>query len=307
MIVLILVILIFAFSLVHYSKVISTILYLKRDLLRKYSAYYPKASIIMPCKGVDREFRENLNIILNQSYKDYEIIFSIAKKEDPAYDFLKKIKDKKIRLVVGEKLYDRCSEKLSNLLNALPYASGEVLVFLDSDLIIDKDVIRNLILPLQYNRIGATTGYRHYIPRNKIYSYIRSVYNLGSMLFIIGENNFTYGGATAIRKELFYELNLDKIWQNSFTDDMPLTNAVKHSGKKIKFCSKCIGLSYDENKTLLENQGWINRQVKIMQIYHKKMWFATSIIYLFFLQFLFFIFFLRLLYFYQAISFFQFL
>lgn len=48
--------------------------------------YNPKTVIIFPVKGSSSKLEENLKAIMSQDYKgEYEVIFSVESKEDPAY------------------------------------------------------------------------------------------------------------------------------------------------------------------------------------------------------------------------------
>ncbi len=295
MISLILLIIILIFVFFHFSLSALFINYIKKESNKKYPDYFPKISLITPCKGLEINLKNNLNSVLNQDYpKDkIEYIFVVAEETDSAIPLLKKLNkeayDKTIKIVVSKKIYKTCSEKLSNLINALNFISedSEVLVFLDSDLKIKKSFVKKLVQPLRFEKIGATTGYRYYKPDKTFSSYVRSSYVFASSLFLCNEKtNFTFGGATAIKKELFFKLKINEIWKSVLTDDFTLTKAVKSSGKKIKFIPYCIGISCDSFSSLKQTQKWINRQVKIMQIYDKQMFFTSLFVYSFVLLFI---------------------
>ncbi len=288
MIEIILLLLISLIALFHYFLLFLFVSYIKKEFNRKYPEHFPKISLIMPCKGMEINLEENINSVLNQDYpkEKIEYIFAVAEEKDPALKSIKNIqkkyKDKTIKFSVSSKVYKTCAEKLSNMINAFSHVSkdSEVLVFLDSDLKIKKQFIKKLVQPLQFSKIGATTGYRYYKPNKNIISYIRSAYILASSLCLSNEKtNFTYGGATAIKKELFSKLGIDDIWRFALSDDFPLTNAVKSSGKKIKFVPYCIGISYDSFSSYKQLQSWINRQVKIMYLYDKPMSIISSLVY----------------------------
>ena len=95
--------------------------------------------------------------------------------------------------------------------------------------------------------------------------------------------NFCWGGGTAIRRALFEQLDMLEVWQNSFSDDYSLTNAIERSGRRIVFIPECLTPSYVQTDFpgLLE---FTNRQIKITRIYRPKMWapaFATHFLFCF--------------------------
>ena len=51
-------------------------------------AYQPRAAIVVPCKGLDPEFEENLRPLFEQDYPDYELVFVTESEADPAHAIL---------------------------------------------------------------------------------------------------------------------------------------------------------------------------------------------------------------------------
>ena len=45
-----------------------------------------------------------------------------------------------------------------------------------------------------------------------------------------GDNRFAWGGATAIRKEIFFEARVPDYWQGALSDDYALGEAVHAAG-----------------------------------------------------------------------------
>jgi hypothetical protein len=46
--------------------------------------FAPKAAVVIPCKGLDQGFDENVDRFLNQDYPDYQVVFAVATAEDAA-------------------------------------------------------------------------------------------------------------------------------------------------------------------------------------------------------------------------------
>ena len=68
-----------------------------RYALAKYkrdrSWYRPRTVLIVPCKGLDAAFDENITSFFNQDYENYLLWFVVADQADPAYKQLCKLKD----------------------------------------------------------------------------------------------------------------------------------------------------------------------------------------------------------------------
>ena len=52
--------------------------YIDRLLKSSENSYTPKVTIIVPCKGLDPNFDENIKAFLKQDYSIYEVLFVTA-------------------------------------------------------------------------------------------------------------------------------------------------------------------------------------------------------------------------------------
>jgi len=103
----------------------------------EHSSWLPAVSLIKPVCGLEKNLYENLSTACHQEYPDYEVIFSVQDTADPALPLLARIREENpnvpIRIVV-----DAASAgpngRLSNILNATSHATGQVLVYSDSDM-----------------------------------------------------------------------------------------------------------------------------------------------------------------------------
>ncbi len=254
--------------------------YSLRDTGPRTSRYQPKSVIIVPCKGLEHDFEENIRALFGQEYRDYEIIFATESQADPAYGVLSKlIKNYSRRpawLVIAGEAKTR-GQKVHNLLAAVDMLNSidrraEVIVFADSDARVSKHWLSELVAPLGDKRIGATTGFRWYLPVNGGFnSLLLSVWN-SSALSLLGErSSFAWGGSTAIRRETFDRLNIKQRWQGALSDDYALSGAIHEAGQRIKFVSHCLVASYADANfgELLE---FSTRQMRITRVYAPRLW-----------------------------------
>lgn len=250
-------------------------------------SYCPPAAMILPCKGLDPGFAENVASLLHQDYPDLELLFVVAADDDPAYPALKELLDaERVRnrhlnaalLVAG--FSNRRAQKLTNQLAAVDQvsANARVLVFVDSDCRPDPGFVRRLVAPLGDPTIGATTGYRWYHPpRPTPGSMLRSTWNAGALPFLIDDKRvFAWGGAMAVRRETFEAAKIADAWSNAVSDDMTLTVEVRRLGLQLRFVPSCIAVSY-EASTLTETLEFTNRQSLISRVYFPPLWWGTAV------------------------------
>jgi ceramide glucosyltransferase len=254
--------------------------------------YCPLAAVVMPCKGLDPDFENNLHKLVAQDYgsKDsnlqapnFEIIFSVASSDDPAYPIIEKVINQypsiKSKLVVAG-IDNKRAQKITNQLEALKQISpqAEVLVFVDSDVIARKDFLTRLITPLQDSRIGITTGYRFYLPSKfSLPGLIRSLWNRLSAWELSSEKfAFAWGGAMAIRKNTFNRAGVTEVWDRSADDDLAMTTAVKKLGLSVSFVPQCLVVS-DGDASWSEVIEWTNRQLILTKVYYPALWLMAVI------------------------------
>lgn len=257
--------------------------YVGTEMSKPDPVYKPKLAVILPCKGLDPGFHDNIRKLLEQDYKkdgksNFEIIFAVAQESDPAYEALKAVADEfpavNSRVVVAGINSSR-AQKLNNQLAALKLLSDDVeaIAFVDSDVIARQDFLSHLVGRLDDAETGATTGYRFYIPyRGDAASMLRSIWNRMSAWEMASPRYcFCWGGAMAIRRETFDKAKVIDHWDRSADDDLSLTTAVKDLGLKVKFVPQCLVASHgdgDWNEVI----EWTNRQLILTKVYYPALW-----------------------------------
>lgn len=101
-----------------------------------------KVSVIVPVYNVEKYLRKCVDSILNQSYKNLEIILVDDGSKDSSSDICDEYKAKDDRVIVIHKV----NGGLSDARNAgLDIASGDYITFIDSDDFYARDAIENLL------------------------------------------------------------------------------------------------------------------------------------------------------------------
>lgn len=254
--------------------------YFKEELAKPPSNFTPFASIIAPCRGLDEGLRENLAALFEQNYPAYEIIFVVDDEQDAAVSVIRAVSQTNSKLIVAGKAAN-CGQKVHNLRQAVLEiaAQNEILVFVDSDARPNENWLRCLVAPLADQKIGAATGYRWFISkRGNFASELRAVWNasIASALGAKTEKNFCWGGATAIRREIFEHLNVREKWNGAASDDFALTTILQAAKLPIYFVPNCLTASV-EDCTLRELLEFSTRQLKITRVYAPHLWKASLV------------------------------
>jgi len=238
--------------------------------------------LIVPCKGLDVDFKQNITSFFNQDYKNYLLWFVVGDESDPAYSELNKLKNqlsqtskaKDVQIFIAGKTQS-CSQKIHNLLYCYERIGGniDVLAFADSDACVRSDWLSHMVYPLRQPKNGVATGYRWFIPKkNNLATLALSAVN-AKVVQLLGNTRFNqaWGGSMAIRVDVFRRLGIAKIWSKALSDDLSLSTAVKKAGLKVAFVPACLVATH-ESTTWGKLFEFSRRQFLITRIYAPKTW-----------------------------------
>ena len=122
-------------------------------------------SVIIPCYNVEKYLSECLDSVLNQSFKDLEIVCVEDYSTDKTKDILKQYEKQHKNITV---IYNKTNQGLAISRNiGIDKAKGEYVYFLDSDDSISKDCIEKLHKEIEHNKCDLVMGGILVYPENK--------------------------------------------------------------------------------------------------------------------------------------------
>lgn len=270
------------FGLVSLRGGVRFVRYLQTELSKTYPDHTPFATVFVPCRGLDQGLKENISAIFGQDYPSFEIIFVSDRSDDPSLAIIEEARRSfagesgpTMRVVISGPAGGN-GQKVHNLCMAVAQADpqSKVFVFVDTDARPAPAWLQRLIRPLQDAGLGATTGYRWFIPvRGGLASHLRSVWNaaIASALGAQEAKNFCWGGSTAIRREIFDRCRILDSWRGTVSDDFAMTRALQDAGLPIKFVPQCLTASF-EDCSMGELVEFTTRQLKITRAYAAHLW-----------------------------------
>ena len=252
--------------------------YFKHELAKPLPDYTPFVTLFVPCRGIDQGMLENFDALLSQDYPEYEVIFIVDEENDEAKGVIEaawREAQRPVKFVVAPKATDS-SQKVANLREGIQYAdeSSAVFVFADSDARPPKSWLRALVAPLTEKAVGAATGYRWFFSRRPTFaSEMRNMWNasIASSMGPDRKANFCWGGATAMRREVFERLDVRERWLGTVSDDFTIMRVVKEDGLEIHFVPQALTPSV-EDCGLRHFVEFTTRQMKLARVYAPKLW-----------------------------------
>jgi len=246
--------------------------YVRREMSRPLPEFYPFVSVVAPTRGGEVGFIDNVRPLLEQDYPRYEIQFVF---DDPKDVCVPIVNDLGAKHVIAGPATDT-GQKVHNLIVAVGGVDPrcEVIVFVDTDARPAKDWLRKLVAPLADENVGASTGYRWFVPeKGGLASRLRGVWNasIASALGAATAKNFCWGGSTAIRRATFEQLKVAEHWRGTVSDDFTITRVLKGAGLPIHFTPHCLVPSVGDCdwRELFE---FTTRQIKITRVYAPHLW-----------------------------------
>jgi cellulose synthase/poly-beta-1,6-N-acetylglucosamine synthase-like glycosyltransferase len=252
--------------------------YVRRETKQSLPDFQPFVSVIAPGRGLEAGLAENLRPLLTQDYSHYEVLFVFDCQDDPAIKIVNELTSTSAisaRTIIAGPATDS-GQKVHNLQVAIAAVDpkSEVLVFVDTDARPAEHWLKQLVAPLADETVGASSGYRWFIPaKGGIASRLRSVWNASIASALGGDStkNFCWGGSTAIRRTTFTRLNISERWRGTVSDDFTMTKVLKEAKLPIHFTPNCLVASVGDCdfKELFE---FTTRQIKITRVYAPHLW-----------------------------------
>lgn len=120
----------------------------------------PAVTVLKPLCGDEPMLEAALASICGQAYPAFQIVFGVQDPSDPALPIARRMQERfpacDIAVVVDASFHGP-NRKISNLMNMMPAARHEVLVFSDSDLHVSPSYLEHVVAALEAPGVGLVT------------------------------------------------------------------------------------------------------------------------------------------------------
>jgi hypothetical protein len=218
--------------------------------------------------------RENLAALAAQDYPNYQLLVTARTATDIPPDSL----PPRVTVVLGGAQDEKATTRIQNLMagvRAVPKRS-EIVAFADAGGRVSRNWLRALVNPLADPEVGASTGYRFYVPEPPdFWSLARSVWDAPiAGLLGPGDNPFAWSGSLAIRKERFFELQVPGAWRGARSEDGVLTRAIHQAQRKIAFAPGAL-LAYTGRTGARQFFSQAQRQMALARACFPRLWWSA--------------------------------
>ena len=199
----------------------------------------PPVSVLKPLYGAEPGLYENLRSFIDQDYPRRQIVFGVRNPEDGALPVVRRLTaerpDVDIDLVVDARAGGG-NLKVANLINMLPAAKHDLLVFADSDMHVDPHYLATVTAPLQDPAVGLVTCLYRGLPIGGLWSRLGALHiNFGflpSALLgeALGTGGGCFGATIALRRAVLDRIGGLGVVRDELADDHRIGAAVRELG-----------------------------------------------------------------------------
>ncbi len=240
-------------------------------------ASLPAASVIVPVSGGGAEVHRALAALRAQDYPNYELLVVAAHAGNiPPGPLPGGV----IVVLPDERAAIAGAADLLLLAIRATRKNTQVLAFADGSGEYSKDWLRALAAPLTRDGVGASTGYRWYLPEPPdFWSLMRSVWNAPiAGLFGPGNAPFAWPGGWAIRKEIFFEALVPDFWKESSDVASGLETAMRAALLTIAFAPAAL-VAIDGRITAAEFFRSAHAEMAAARTRYPRLWWRALVFY----------------------------
>lgn len=204
----------------------------------------PKVSIILPARNEEEYIGKCLDSLLDQNYEDYEIIAIDDSSEDKTGKIISEYakKNKKIVHVSANPKPDGWMGKNWACIEGYKKASGDLLLFTDSDTTHSKNVIKHAVSNLIVNDLDALTAIPKMISLDwwtkvtlpVISTFLHTRFSALRVNDPKKKTGYFFGSFFIIKRKVYDAVGTHESVRQEIVEDGALGNNVKSMGFKMK-------------------------------------------------------------------------
>ncbi len=215
---------------------------------------WPPVSIVKPVAGLEKNLRENLRTTVMQDYPEFEVIFSVQRRADPAlallYEVQREFGPERVIIAVDEQRAG-ANGKINNMLGAMPYVRHPYLVISDSDVRLEPGYLKAIMAPLLQDGVGyVCTPYKaacagRWFEKLELLSLNADFMPSVVFAYETGLSGFCLGASIALRTRTLEEIGGVAALADYLVEDYELGRRIRARGYRSEFVPPVIDTMVD--------------------------------------------------------------
>ena len=217
-------------------------------------------TVIVPTYNTSKYIKKCIDSILNQTFKNIELIVIDDGSTDNTKDIIEKVNDKRLKYVYKENGGVSSARNLG-----IDLSTGNYIMFVDSDDYIDKDfieVVHNYATKTECDIVRC--GYRNITLDGKVINEVKYplgniIFNKDSMDLIMKNIFFGYGGGIFLKKDIIKNVRFDT--SIKFAEDIKFICECFANGNSYGYVDY-VGYNYLYNDNSMTKKSNVEVRVK---------------------------------------------
>ena len=229
-------------------------------------------SIIIPVYNVEKYLGKCLESIKNQTYKDYEVIIVNDGTKDNSMDIAKKYDFK----IINQKNQGLSAARNTGVKNA----TGDYLLFVDSDDYLEKDLLKELNKSLKNNPDLVRFQIKEVYEDGKEINYPEEEFQNKSGLeafSIISKYHFVENAWAYLYKKSFYDKNKFKFMEGTIHEDFGIVPLIIMKADKVNSINY-LGYNYlQRSGSIMSQKNYEKTKKKVEDFYNHYLYLIKEI------------------------------
>ncbi len=202
----------------------------------------PPVTVLRPICGLDRQLLENLRSTCRQDYPEYQVVFTVQDRDDPALPLLRQVQQEfgaeRVSVVVHDLMVGP-NGKVNNLLGGLREGRYDLLVICDSDVRLRSDYLRTIVQPFASPRVGCVHTLFRIAQAHRWYERISLLHLNADFLpsavvaYVTGAAGFTLGQSVAIRRATLQKIGGFEALSEYLAEDYEIGRRAVEAGQQV--------------------------------------------------------------------------
>jgi ceramide glucosyltransferase len=212
-------------------------------------ATWPPISVLKPLAGADEGLEENLQTFFEQQYPEFEILFAVRDRKDPAFAVVERLRARypKVQarmIVTGEPSY--ANAKVFSLERMLTASRFDLVVMADSDVRVTQEMLRTLAAEFADPGVGLVTCPYRAVGGRSIWSRLEAVglnteFLAGVLVArMLDGMRFALGPTIAMRRQVLERIGGFDAVKDYLAEDFVLGKLVAESGAGVVLSSYVV-------------------------------------------------------------------
>jgi ceramide glucosyltransferase len=204
----------------------------------------PPVTVLKPLCGADPGLEQALATVVAQDYPGrIQVVFGLQDAGDPALAVVQRLQHDHpkadVTVVVDSRMHGS-NRKVSNLINMMTAAEGDIVVLADSDIFVTPDYLRRVVAPLADPAVGVVTCAYTGRPLAGLWSELAAMQISYQFLpsiavgLALGLAHPCMGSTIALRRDVLQEIGGFAAFKDILADDYAIGEAVRRTGRQSR-------------------------------------------------------------------------